>query len=69
MKIAKTDREGIIKVVDQKLLLNVDHKSLNAYRQSKQRVRKQAALEQEIAELKEDIRDIKEILLSVLGPK
>jgi hypothetical protein len=62
----KTTYPGIVKL-HEGLLLNVDNEGLQNYKARKEKARKSQQLEKDVETLKNDITEIKELLLKVLG--
>lgn len=58
----KTDVPGIYKDVATGALINKDSKALEAYKKRKLKETKLNAVEQDIADLKNDMQEIKELL-------
>lgn len=58
----KTDVPGIFKNPATGALINKDNKALDAYRKRKQKEQKLDMVEQDIASLKSDMQEIKELL-------
>ncbi|CAB4170862.1 hypothetical protein UFOVP908_162 [uncultured Caudovirales phage] len=58
----KTDVPGIFKNPATGALINKDNKALDAYKKRKQKEQKLDMVEQDIASLKNDMQEIKELL-------
>lgn len=62
----KTKYQGIYKV-HEGLLLNTDNEALQQYKARKAKQRKLYELEKDVQSMKDDITQIKELLIKVLG--
>lgn len=62
----KTKYEGIYKK-QEGILLNMDNQALAAYKARKEKDRKAAKTEEDLAMLKDEMREIKELLMKALS--
>jgi hypothetical protein len=64
--VQKTKYEGIYKK-QEGILLNMDNQALAAYKARKEKDRKAAKTEEDLAMLKDEMREIKELLMKALS--
>ena len=62
----KTEVSGIYKT-DEGALINIDNASLKAYKKKKKSLNKIDDMEQDLAQLKDDMTEIKELLQKLIG--
>lgn len=62
----KTERPGLVKVVEG-VVLNTDKEALQAYKKRKQKMNQIDELENDVAGLKSDVNEIKQMLKELLN--
>ena len=66
MTYIKTEVEGFVRDGSTRAILNTDNVAFAAYKQRRHALSEQAKLEEDVAELKSDIHDIKSLLERLL---